>query len=92
MYPHNTPDTQLSFLFYRAHALCANTVTELTRRLWPSCHSDYGGDRTVAVGFLIEQTEMFYFLQAGLNSGHKPPRTADSTIPLCMRVEPAVEH
>ncbi len=39
-----TPHTQqLSFLSYRAHALCGNTTFLLTRRLWPSYHSDMGG-------------------------------------------------
>ncbi len=37
-----TTNTTL-FQSYRAHALCANTTFLLTRRLWPSCHSDYGG-------------------------------------------------
>ncbi len=27
----------------RAHALCANILSQLIRRRWPSCHSDYGG-------------------------------------------------
>ncbi len=38
-----TSQTQLSFLSYRAHALCANIPFYPTRRPWPSCHSDYGG-------------------------------------------------
>ncbi len=45
MYLHNTPDTQLFLLSYRAHGLCANIPFQLTRRLWPSCHSDMGGSR-----------------------------------------------
>ncbi len=53
-----TPQKQLPFLSYCAHALCANIPFLLTRRLRPSCHSDYGGDRTVAGGFLIEQTDL----------------------------------
>ncbi len=60
MYLHNTPDTQLYSQSYRAHALCANIPFYLTRRLWPSCHSDVG-DRGMAGGFLIEQTDMFQF-------------------------------
>ncbi len=27
---------------YRAHVLCANTVSQLNSRLWPSCHSRHG--------------------------------------------------
>ncbi len=38
-----TSQTQLPFLSYRAHALRANTVSQLTSRLWPSCHSAMGG-------------------------------------------------
>ncbi len=37
--------TQLSLLSYREHALSANIPLELTRRLWPFCHSDMGGSR-----------------------------------------------
>ncbi len=40
-----TSQTQLFLLSYRAHALSANVPFELTRRLWPSCHSDLGGSR-----------------------------------------------
>ncbi len=39
------------FLSYRAHALCANTTFLLIRRLWPSCHSDYGGRSDRGWGF-----------------------------------------
>ncbi len=64
-HPINSPTVHITstttlFPSYRAHALCANIPFLLTRRLWPSCHSDYGGDRTVAGGFLIKQTDMFY--------------------------------
>ncbi len=38
-----TSQTQLFLLPYRAHALCANIPFLLTRSLWPSGHSDYGG-------------------------------------------------
>ncbi len=48
---HHT--TQLSFLFYRAHALCANTFFQLTRRLWLSCHSAMGGIETWLGGFSL---------------------------------------
>ncbi len=40
-----TPQTQLLLPSYRAHVLCANTVSQLNSRLWPSCHSDMGGSR-----------------------------------------------
>ncbi len=34
--------TQLLLPSYWAHVLCANTVSQLNMRLWPSCHSDVG--------------------------------------------------
>ncbi len=37
--------TQLLLAPYRAHALCANTLSQLNRCPWPSCHSDMGGSR-----------------------------------------------
>ncbi len=37
------PHTQLLLSPYLAHALCANTFSQLHKRLWSSCHSDYGG-------------------------------------------------
>ncbi len=40
-----TPQTQLLLSSYRAHTLCANTFSQLNKRLWPSCHSDVGGSR-----------------------------------------------
>ncbi len=52
-----TPHTQISFLSYRAHALCANMPFYLTRRLWPSCHSDMGGSWH-GWRFLLEQTDV----------------------------------
>ncbi len=52
-----TSHTQLSSLSYRTHALCANTLSELNRRLWPSCHSDMGESRH-GWGFILEQTDV----------------------------------
>ncbi len=42
---------KLSLLANRAHALCANTPSLLSRRLWPSCLFDLGGFRYCCGGF-----------------------------------------
>ncbi len=41
----HTKNTTLSFLSYRAHALCSITLSQLHRRLWPSWNFDMGGSR-----------------------------------------------
>ncbi len=43
------PHTQLLLSSYRAHALRANTVSQLKNRLWPSRHSVLG-ERGMAGG------------------------------------------
>ncbi len=48
-------ETQLSFLSYRAHAPCANTLFQLNMRAWPSWHSDLCRS-THGWGLLLEQT------------------------------------
>ncbi len=61
---------------------CSVLVFSLQTFLWLKLHNFFN-----KIELLVT-----YFLRAGLNLEHKPPRTADSTIPLSMRVERAVEH
>ncbi len=49
---------RITISFYLAHALCANTLFQLNRCLWPSCHFDLV-DRHMDGGFLEEQPASF---------------------------------
>ncbi len=64
---HST--TQLSLPSYRARALCANTPFQLNRRLWPTCHFDFGGTRH---GWGFSPTTTMYVM----NTNRQPLKTA----------------
>ncbi len=48
---HTSPVTQIPISSYRAHALWANALSQLNRRLWPSCHFDLGIETWLRVFF-----------------------------------------